>query len=157
MTIEVVIEIPKGSRNKYEVDKKTGRIMLDRVLRSSVGYPADYGFVPDTLYEDGDPLDVLVITRFATVPGCGIPARPIGVLKMMDTGESDEKIIAVPEGDVYFESWKELKDVPEAFLNEINQFFASYKALEKGKHVEIKGWGDRKEAEEIVKKSAIKK
>ncbi len=157
MTVNVTVEIPKGSRNKYEFDKESGRIMLDRVLHSSVAYPADYGFIPDTHYDDGDPLDVAVLVRFPTVPGCVIPARPVGVLKMVDTGENDEKIIAVPEKDPYFASWKELDDVPEPLRNEISEFFATYKSLEKGKHVEVKGWGSRQEAEEIIQKSTINK
>src|SRR5690349_20119677 len=113
MTIDIIIEITKGSRNKYELDKKTGRIKLDRVLRSSVGYPADYGYLPDTLCEDGDPLDVLVVNRFSTFPGCEVSVRPLGVFKMIDKGENDENIIAVPDGDNYYDSWKDLKDVPE--------------------------------------------
>lgn len=156
MTIDILIEIPKGSRNKYELDKKSGRIKLDRVLHSAVYYPADYGFIPGSFYDDGDPLDVLVITRFPTVPGCLVPARPIALFKMVDTGENDEKIIAVPDGDKYFESWNDLGDIPEALKNEIEQFFATYKALEKNKYVEVKGWDNAKEAERIIKESMEK-
>jgi inorganic pyrophosphatase len=153
MTINVLIEIPKGSRNKYEFDKDTNQIMLDRVLHSAVHYPADYGFVPNTLYDDGDPLDVMVITRFPTVPGCVVPSRPIGVLMMDDTGDSDEKIIAVPEKDPYHEKWNNINDVPAALKNEIEEFFKTYKNLEKGKSVDIKGWEDKNKAEEIIQKS----
>lgn len=153
MTVNVLIEIPRGSRNKYELDKKTGRIKLDRVLYSSVAYPTDYGFIPDTHADDGDPLDVLVITRFPTFPGCMVEARPIALIDMIDTKEGDEKIIAVPENDPQFESWKELEDIPGALRNEINEFFKTYKNLEPGKFVEIQGWKGRQEAEAMVKKS----
>jgi len=156
MTINVTIEVPKGSRNKYELDKNSGNIVLDRVLHSSVHYPACYGFIPDSLYADGDPLDVMVITRFPTVPGCVIPSRPIGVLKMIDTGDADEKIIAVPEKDPYHEKWNNIEDVPAALKNEIEEFFKTYKNLEKGKSVEIKGWGDKDEAEKIINESIQK-
>ena len=153
MTIRVLIEIPRGSRNKYEFDKETGRIKLDRVLHSSVTYPADYGFIPDSLSADGDPLDVLVITRFPTFPGCVVEARPIALIDMIDTKEGDEKIVAVPVGDPQFASWNELEDIPEALRNEINEFFKTYKNLEPGKFVEIQGWKGREEAEAMIKKA----
>ncbi|MCL5016286.1 MAG: inorganic diphosphatase [Patescibacteria group bacterium] len=153
MSVEVLIEIPKGSRNKYEFDEKSGRLKLDRVLRSSVAFPADYGFVPETKGNDGDPLDVMIITRFPLIPGSLVNARPIGLFKMIDKGEHDEKIIAVPEDDFYYDSWKELEDVPEPLRLEIEQFFLTYKVLEK-KVVSSEGWGSRAEAEEMVKKAA---
>ena len=153
MTINVLIEIPRGSRNKYEFDKEIDRIKLDRVLHSSVTYPADYGFIPDSLSADGDPLDVLVITRFPTFPGCVVEARPIALIDMIDTKEGDEKIVAVPEGDPQFASWNELEDIPEALKNEINEFFKTYKNLEPGKFVEIQGWKGREEAEAMIKKA----
>ena len=153
MTINVLVEIPRGSRNKYEFDKEIGRIKLDRVLHSSVTYPADYGFIPDSLSADGDPLDVLVITRFPTFPGCVVEARPIALIDMIDTKEGDEKIVAVPVGDPQFASWNELEDIPEALKNEINEFFKTYKNLEPGKFVEIQGWKGREEAEEMIKKA----
>ena len=153
MTINVLIEIPRGSRNKYEFDKEIGRIKLDRVLHSSVTYPADYGFIPDSLSADGDPLDVLVITRFPTFPGCVVEARPIALIDMIDTKEGDEKIVAVPVGDPQFASWNELEDIPEALRNEINEFFKTYKNLEPGKFVEIQGWKGREEAEAMIKKA----
>jgi len=153
MKIDVIVEIAKGSRNKYELNKVTGRIALDRVLRSSVGYPADYGMVPNTLCDDGDPLDVLIINRYPTFPGCEVSVRPLGVFKMVDTGENDEKIIAVPDKDNYFESWSDLKDVPKPMLDEIEQFFMTYKNLEKGKTVASNGWGDVKEAEKVINDS----
>ena len=153
MTINVLVEIPRGSRNKYEFDKETGRIKLDRVLHSSVTYPADYGFIPDSLSADGDPLDVLVITRFPTFPGCVVEARPVALIDMIDTKEGDEKIVAVPVGDPQFASWNELEDIPEALKNEINEFFKTYKNLEPGKFVEIQGWKGREEAEAMIKKA----
>jgi len=159
MTIDILIEITKGSRNKFELDKESGRVRLDRVLHSSVSYPADYGFIPDSLSDDGDSLDVLIINRFPTVPGCLVPVRPIAVFKMVDTGESDEKIIAVPDGDPYYEEWSDIKDIPQALKDEIEEFFRTYKNLEKGKYVEVKGWEGVKSAEEIIEKSleAVKK
>ncbi|OGY60382.1 MAG: inorganic pyrophosphatase [Candidatus Colwellbacteria bacterium RIFCSPLOWO2_01_FULL_48_10] len=157
MKLDVIIEITKGSRNKYEIDKESGRIKLDRVLKSSVGYPADYGYVEGTLCDDGDALDVMIINRFSTFPGCVVPCRPIAVFKMVDTGDNDEKIIAVPEGDSYYESWEDLQDIPEALTREIEEFFKTYKNLEKNKKVEPKGWGDAKEAEAVISKSYVKK
>lgn len=153
MTINVLVEIPKGSRNKYEVDKESGKIRLDRVPRVAAAYPGDYGEIPGSHGEDGDPLDVLVITRFPTFPGCLLEARPIALLEMVDTGESDNKVIAVPEKDPYFDSWKNLNDIPESFRKEISYFYATYKELEPGKHVEVKDWKEAKEAEELVTKS----
>ena len=153
MTINVLIEIPRGSRNKYEFDKATGRIKLDRVLHSSVTYPADYGLIPDSLSDDGDPLDVIVITRFPTFPGCIVEARPIALIDMIDTQKGDEKIVAVPVGDPQFASWNDLEDIPEALKNEINEFFKTYKNLEPGKFVEIQGWKGKEEAEAMIKKS----
>lgn len=153
MTIDILIEIAKGSRNKYELDKESGRVRLDRVLHSSVSYPADYGFIPNSLSDDGDPLDVLIINRFPTVPGCLVPVRPIAVFKMVDTGESDEKIIAVPDGDPYYKEWSDIKDIPQGLKSEIEEFFRTYKNLEKDKYVEVKGWEGVKLAEEIIEKS----
>ena len=153
MTVNVIIEIPRGSRNKYELDKESGRIKLDRVLASSVAYPTDYGLIPGTHGNDGDPLDVLVITRFPTFPGCMVAARPIALIDMIDTKEGDEKIIAVPEDDPQFASWRELEDIPESLRNEINEFFKTYKNLEPGKFVDIKGWKSREEAEAMIEKS----
>ncbi len=153
MIFNVIVETPRGSRNKYEMDKKSGRIMLDRVLHSSVHYPADYGYIPDTLYSDGDPLDVLILNRFSVVPGCIVHARPIAVFKMLDSGDSDEKIIAVSDKDPHYRHWKDINDIPESLRDEIEEFFKTYKNLERGKYVEVKGWGDAKEAEEIVNSS----
>ena len=153
MKVDVVIEIPKGSRNKYEFDEETGDIRLDRVLRSAVHYPGDYGEIPETLGDDGDPLDAIIVNRFPAFPGCVVPARVLGVLEMIDSGDNDEKLIAVPEGDPEFDNWKSLDDVPESTKEEIKEFFATYKNLEKGKVVEVKEWLGVDKAEEILKKA----
>lgn len=147
------IEIPKGSRNKYELDKDTGYVKLDRVLYSPVMFPGDYGVIPNTLYDDGDPLDILVITRFATFPGCLIESRPVGLLKMQDTGDQDDKIIAVPLEDPYFNKVKDLKDLPSALLEEIAHFFKIYKELQPKKWVKIQGWKNKQFAYQAINKS----
>jgi len=152
ISVDVFVEIPKGSRTKYELDKKTGRIRLDRVLFSSVHYPADYGFVTDTLAGDGDPLDALVVVEEPTFPGCVVPARPIGTLLMRDSKGEDEKILAVPIGDPRFDEIKELTDLPKHWLREIETFFATYKELE-GDDVSLGGWKDAKTAWSLIEKS----
>jgi inorganic pyrophosphatase len=151
-SVDVFVEIPRGSRTKYELDKKTGRIRLDRVLFSSVHYPADYGFVTDTIARDGDPLDALVVVEEPTFPGCVIPARPIGTLLMRDSKGEDEKILAVPVGDPRFDEIKELTDLPHHWLREIETFFATYKELE-GEVVSLGGWKDAKTAWSLIEKS----
>ncbi len=153
MTIDVVVEIPKGSRNKYEFDEKTGDIKLDRVLKSAVHYPGDYGEIPETLGEDGDPLDALIINRFPVFPGCVVPTRIIGVLEMVDTGDNDEKLIGVPEGDSDFNEWKDMDDIPESLQKEIVEFFATMNNLQDGKEVTVKGLKGIKEAETILKRA----
>ncbi len=139
--INVLIEIPGGSKNKYEFDKDIQAFALDRVLYSSVKYPYDYGFVPNTLADDGDPLDGMVIMDEPTFPGCVIAARPIGMLEMIDGGDRDEKILCVPDKDPRYVNVKSLKDLASHRLDEIAEFFRSYKNLEK-KITEIKGWQD---------------
>ena len=146
--VNVFIEIPKGHRNKYEYDKKTGLIKLDRVLYSPFHYPYDYGFIPRTYCEDGDPLDAFVIMDEPTYPGVLIEARPIGMLEMIDSGDKDEKIICVPAEDPRFKDIKDIKDIPEHILKEIAHFFEHYKDLQ-GKKTEIIGW---KGAEDAKKK-----
>lgn len=126
-----LIEIPWRSHNKYEIDKETGLLMLDRVLNSSMFYPADYGMIPQTLAEDGDPLDVLLLTTNPVPPMCLVEARPIGMMMMIDDGEADEKIIAVPTEDPRWAEVKSLDDVPAARKAEIEDFFRTYKYLEK--------------------------
>ncbi|RMD57731.1 inorganic diphosphatase [Candidatus Woesearchaeota archaeon] len=146
--MNVIVEIPKGSQNKYELDKKTGIVKLDRVLFSPMHYPGDYGMIPQTLGEDGDPLDGLVLVTRPTFPGCLIEARPIGVLKMVDGGDPDDKILCVPTEDPRFSDFKDLSAVPKPILNEIAHFFQVYKTLE-GKSVEIVGWEDVSVAKKI--------
>src|SRR5919199_6544443 len=147
--IEVVVEIPRGSRNKYELDKESGVLTLDRVLYSSVHYPTDYGFIVGTLGEDGDPLDALVVVNEPTFPGCHIVARPIGVLAMRDEKGPDQKILAVPVGDPRFESIRDLHDLGEHWLREIENFFQTYKALE-DKWTDVVGWEDAAAAARVI-------
>lgn len=146
-----VIEIPKGSRNKYEYDKDMESFVLDRVLYSSVTYPADYGFIPQTIYDDGDPMDILVLMDQPTFPGCIIESRPIGIMGMIDGGDKDYKILAVPKEDPKYENINDIEDVPPHLLDEIAEFFKTYKNLE-GKEVEILSW----ENAEVAKKEAIR-
>ncbi len=137
--VHALIEIPKGSRNKYELDHEQGFIRLDRVLYSSLHYPSDYGVIPQTLWDDGDPLDVLVIVTEPTFPGCVIEARPIGVFHMKDRDDPDDKILAVPAKDPLFGHCEDLKDLPPHFLKEVQHFFTVYKDLE-GARVKTLGW-----------------
>ncbi|MBW4537423.1 MAG: inorganic pyrophosphatase [Cyanobacteriota bacterium] len=139
--INVLIEIPGGSKNKYEFDKDMNAFALDRVLFASVKYPYDYGFVPNTLADDGDPLDGMVMMDEPTFPGCVIAARPIGMLLMIDGGDRDEKILCVPAEDPRYNEVKSLKDIAPHRLEEIAEFFRTYKNLEK-KVTEIQGWKD---------------
>jgi inorganic pyrophosphatase len=147
--IEVFVEIPRGSRNKYEYDEQARQFRLDRVLYSSVHYPADYGFVPDTLAEDGDTLDALVLVEEPTFPGCIIPARPVGLLYMRDEKGSDAKVLAVPIGDPRFAGIHDLRDVPPHWLREIENFFSIYKQLEE-KSTDMSGWSDAAEAHRVI-------
>jgi inorganic pyrophosphatase len=151
-SIDVIIEIPQGSRNKYEYDHATHAIRLDRVLHSSVHYPTDYGFIPDTLSNDGDPLDVLVVVLDPTFPGCHVPARPIGVLRMHDEKGEDEKILAVPVGDPRFEEVDKLDDLPAHWLREIETFFATYKLLE-DKFTDLDGWEGKDMALRVIEEA----
>jgi inorganic pyrophosphatase len=137
--IYVVVEIPKRSRNKYEYDEQGGFIKLDRVLYSSLHYPGDYGFIPRTLHDDGDPLDVLVITNEPTFAGCVIEARPLGIFHLEDRGALDDKILAVPHTDPLFDNYRTLEDVQPHFLEEVAHFFNVYKDLEKAE-VKSHGW-----------------
>ena len=139
------IEIPAGSRNKYEFDRDLGAIALDRRLFTSMTYPADYGFIEGALGEDGDPLDALVLVGDPTFPGCRIRVRPVGVFHMTDEKGPDEKIICVPLADPMWSTVRDINDVPPAFRDEIEHFFQVYKTLEK-KKTETRGFGDRGEA-----------
>ena len=139
-SIEVVIEIPQGSRNKYEIDHETGAVWLDRHLFTAMRYPCDYGFVPDTLAEDGDPLDALVILDEPTFPGVHVRARPIGVFWMRDEAGPDAKILCVPAGDDRSSQIRDLDDIRPHLLSEIGHFFEVYKALEPHKHTAVRDW-----------------
>jgi len=143
--VEVYVEIPKGSRNKYEWDHRIRRFRLDRMLFSAVHYPGDYGFIADTFSGDGDPLDALVILGEATFPGCAITARVVGAFWMTDDKGRDTKIITVPDSDPRWEHVRDLGDVPKHLLDEIAHFFSIYKDLE-GKKVTVDGFGSRAEA-----------
>jgi inorganic pyrophosphatase len=147
--LNVVIEIPRGSRNKYELDKTTGLFRFDRLLYSAVYYPGDYGFIPRTLADDDDPLDVLVMVTVPTFPGCLIVVRPIGVFEMSDEKGGDEKILAVPVRDPLYDEYQRLADAPRHFLREVEHFFAIYKELE-GVRTTIIGWRDRDVACSII-------
>lgn len=151
-SIEVFVEIPRGSRNKYEFDKERGIFKLDRVLFSSVHYPSDYGFIADTLSLDGDPLDALVILDLPTFPGCVIDARPIGILDMSDEQGHDEKILTVPTKDPRYRHITKLEDLGPHWLREIENFFATYKALE-DKWTELVGWKGEVEAWKVIEEA----
>ena len=150
MEFDVTIEIPKGQRNKYEVDHETGRIRLDRMLFTSTRYPADYGYVEGTLGEDGDPLDALVLLEEPTFPGCLIRARTIGLFHMRDEAGGDDKLLCLPANDPRLAHIQDLEDVSEFDRLEIQHFFETYKDLEPGKSVEGAHWAGRVEAEAEV-------
>lgn len=150
--INVIVEINKGSKNKYELDKETGLIMLDRVMYTSQDYPFDYGFVPQTHWHDGDPLDVVLLTTHPLVPGLLLAARPVGVFDMIDDGESDAKILAVPVKDPRFNDIRDLSDVNPHTIEEIKHFFETYKQIQK-KEVTIPTIRGAKEAMEVVTES----
>ena len=144
--MNVIIEIPRGSMNKYEIDKETGLIALDRVLHTAQQYPFDYGFVPQTLWDDGDALDVILLTTQPLMPGILVHARPVGVLPMVDGGEKDEKILAVPANDPRYNDINDLSDVNKHTLKEISHFFLTYKQLQ-NKEVTLKDFEDKAAAE----------
>jgi inorganic pyrophosphatase len=150
--VTALIEIPSGSRNKYELDKDSGLLRLDRVLYSAVHYPADYGFIPRTLHEDGDPCDILVLVNEPTFPGCQIDARPIGVLMMLDRGEPDDKILAVPSKDPFYGEYFDIADIPQHFLKEVEHFFRIYKDLE-GRRVQTVWWEKSEKAMHVINDS----
>jgi len=154
--INVVIEItPESSPIKYEFDKESGFLLVDRVVQTPTNYPCNYGFIPNTLADDGDPTDVLVINNHPLIPGCVIKARPIGVLIMEDEAGRDEKILAVPVSKTnrFYDKVQSLADLPEVLLEQVQYFFEKYKDLEKGKWVKVKGWEDKKSACEIIMRS----
>ena len=146
----MIVEIPKGARNKYEMDHSLGRIRLSRMLFTSTRYPVDYGYIPDSLGEDGDPLDIMVLLDEPTFPGCSIIVRPVGLFWMRDEMGPDAKILSVPATDPRFAHLRELRYVPEHLLGEIRHFFEVYKELEPGKGTDIRGWQDRPSAEREI-------
>jgi inorganic pyrophosphatase len=150
VNIDVLIEVPQGSRNKYEMDAASGRIRLDRMLFTSTRYPADYGFIPGTLAEDGDPLDAMVLMGEPAFPGSLICARPVGVFWMHDERGPDAKILTVPAHDPRYEGLRDLPDVPGHLLAEISHFFDVYKELEPGKGTDVRGWQGQAAAEHEI-------
>lgn len=150
-SVPVIIEIPAGSRNKYEWDPSLGRFRYDRMLFSSVHYPSDYGFIPDTLSEDGDPLDALVLVTEPTFPGCYIEAKPVGLFKMRDEKGIDDKVLSVPVFDPLWNYIDDIEEVPPHLLSEIGHFFEIYKNLE-AKEVSVEGWKDRDAALETIRR-----
>ena len=152
-TFNVVVEIPRGSKNKYEVDHETGRVFLDRTLFTSMGYPDDYGYIDGTLGEDGDPLDALVMIPNSVFPGCVVECRAVGLYHMVDEAGGDDKVLCVPADDPRRAGLIDLDDVGSMTLMEIEHFFTVYKDLEPGKSVEGATWTDRDEAEAEIKAS----
>jgi inorganic pyrophosphatase len=154
--VNVVIEIRRGERTKYEMDKETGYLTLDRVNATTLGYPADYGYVPQTLCDDGDPLDALLLIDESVPHNTVVPARPIGVLHMVDDGEGDEKLICVPTDDVSKDHIKDLADLGENFPKVVEHYYAHYKDWKKnwtGSPVSFNGWGDAATAKQVVRNS----
>jgi inorganic pyrophosphatase len=152
--VNIIVEIQKGGgKNKYEFDKETGRLTLDRVNGTTAGYPADYGYIPGTLCEDGDPLDALLIIDEPVVHGAVVPARPVGVLYMIDDGEGDEKLVCVPAKDISKDHVKDLADLGENFQKQVEQFYSHYKDWKNGwtgVKVEFKGWGGAEAAKKVI-------
>lgn len=153
--INVFVEIPKDSAIKYELDKDSGVVMVDRFLHTAMRFPTNYGFVPNTLADDGDPLDVMVLSEYAVAPGTVIPATVIGMLEMEDEAGIDTKILAVPSAkiDPLFGEMKDITDVAEATKNKMKHFYENYKSLEPGKWVKLKEWKDKATALEAVQKA----
>jgi inorganic pyrophosphatase len=150
--VNAIIEIPKGSRAKYELDKESGMLRLDRVLYSSVYYPHNYGFIPQSYGDDNDPLDILVLSQIDVQPLCLVPAKVIGVMQMIDNGEADDKVIAIAENDMSVTHIQDIGDLPEHFIRELRSFFEDYKKLE-NKEVIVEEFQSKDKALEIVRKS----
>lgn len=151
--VNVIVEVPYGGEPvKYEMDKEAGTMIVDRILYTSMRYPGNYGFIPHTLSDDGDPIDVLIANKRALIPGSVVNCRPIGILRMTDEAGGDEKLVAVPSPHVsaMFKDVHTLEDLPELLVNQIAHFFERYKDLEKGKWVKIDGWGDAAEAKQAI-------
>lgn len=154
--INVIIEVPLGNEPvKYEMDKESGALIVDRVVHTSMRYPCNYGFIPHTLSEDGDPIDVMVASNVGFIPGSVVRSRPIGVLRMTDEGGPDEKILAVPVDKLhpYYSEISEYSDMPKIILDQIAHFFKHYKDLEDGKWVSLDGWGNAEEAARFISDS----
>lgn len=151
-SINVIIEIPRGSKNKYEIDKKLGLVALDRAAHTAQDFPFDYGFIPQTWWEDEDPVDVIVLATFPIHPGVLVRVRPVGIMHMIDCGDVDDKIIGVPVDDPRWEDVKNIKDVNKHTLKEMQHFYENYKKLQPGKTVEITGFSDAAAAKEAFEK-----
>jgi inorganic pyrophosphatase len=157
--INVVVEVPIGGEPvKYEMDKASGTLFVDRMLYTAMRYPGNYGFVPQTLSDDGDPVDVLIANQRPLIPGCVINCRPVGVLHMRDEQGGDEKLIAVPSAKVTarYDGVTSYRDLPEMLVRQIAHFFERYKDLEEGKWVRIEGWGDEREAREMIDQAILR-
>lgn len=150
--MHAIIEIPRGSKNKYEIDKETGVIALDRAMHTAQDYPVDYGFVPQTLWDDGDALDVIVLTTYPLYPGILVRIRPVGIMRMDDGGESDDKVLGVPVDDPRFDEIQDITDVNKHTIKEIRHFFETYKRIQK-KEVQIKGMDSAKDAKDAFNRS----
>jgi len=150
--MNVIIEIPKFSKNKYEIDKETGIIALDRVMHSAQDYPFDYGFVPQTLFDDGDALDIVLLTTYPLMPGILVKARPVAIMEMTDGGERDDKVVAVPADDPRFDNVKDLGDLNPHFRKEMTHFFETYKKVQ-NKEVSVGEWKGAAEAKAAFEKS----
>lgn len=150
--MNVIIEIPKFSKNKYEIDKETGLIALDRVMHTAQDYPFDYGFVPQTLFDDGDALDVVVLTTYPLAPGILVKARPVAIMEMTDGGDRDDKVIAVPVDDPRFEDINDLADLNKHFIKEATHFFETYKKVQ-NKEVSVGQWHGKEVAMQAFENS----
>jgi inorganic pyrophosphatase len=150
--MNVIVEIPKFSKNKYEIDKETGIIALDRVMHSAQDYPFDYGFVPQTLFDDGDALDVVLLTTYPLAPGILLKARPIAIMEMIDGGDRDDKVVAVPVEDPRFNTFKDIGDINPHFQKEMTHFFETYKKVQ-NKEVSVGAWHGAAEAREAFERS----
>jgi inorganic pyrophosphatase len=151
--VNVVVEVPAGSRNKYEYEPELGTILRDRVLPGNIRYPADYGFLPSTESADGEPLDVMVAAHDPVFPGCMLKARVLAALEMKEAGETEYNIFAVPDDDPRFEDVSSLEDIPEQNLREIEQFFVAFKRLEGDEEAEVQGWCGLEKTHEIIRES----
>ena len=151
--VNVIVEIPRGSKNKYEIDKKTGLIALDRAAHTAQDFPFDYGFIPQTLWDDEDALDVVLLSTFPLLPGILVRARPVGVMHMIDSGDNDDKIIAVPVDDPRWDEVRDIGDVNKHTLKEMDHFYSTYKKIQK-KEVSVKGFGGAEEAKKAIMRGA---